>query len=36
MLDPVPCLGTVLNRYAGGILDAYGYGSSYYDSYYDQ
>lgn len=34
MLDPVPCLGAVLNRYAGGILDTYGYGSSYYDGYY--
>jgi Mrp family chromosome partitioning ATPase len=34
MLSPVPCLGTVLNRYAGGILDSYGYGSASYDSYY--
>jgi Mrp family chromosome partitioning ATPase len=34
MLNPVPCLGTVLNRYAGGILDSYGYGSGNYDSYY--
>ncbi len=34
MLDPVPCLGTVLNRYAGGMLDSYGYGSASYDRYY--
>ncbi|NTZ43954.1 CpsD/CapB family tyrosine-protein kinase [Altererythrobacter sp. SALINAS58] len=34
MLNPVPCLGTVLNRYAGGILDSYGYGSASYDQYY--
>lgn len=26
MLDPLPCLGTVLNRYRGGIFDSYGYG----------
>ncbi|MGX7953600.1 CpsD/CapB family tyrosine-protein kinase [Tsuneonella sp. HG249] len=26
LLDPVPCLGTVLNRYKGGLFDAYGYG----------
>lgn len=36
MLEPVPCLGTVLNRYAGGILDSYGYGSASYDSYYSE
>ncbi len=36
MLDPVPCLGTVLNRYAGGILDSYGYGSASYDRYYSE
>jgi Mrp family chromosome partitioning ATPase len=34
MLEPTPCLGTVLNRYAGGILDSYGYGSTAYDNYY--
>lgn len=26
LLDPVPCLGTVLNRYQGGFADPYGYG----------
>lgn len=26
LLDPVPCLGTVLNRYKGGFADPYGYG----------
>lgn len=26
MLSPLPCLGTVLNRYKGGIFDSYGYG----------
>lgn len=31
LLDPVPCLGTVLNRYQGGFADPYGYG--YGDSY---
>ncbi|TCJ34965.1 CpsD/CapB family tyrosine-protein kinase [Parafrankia sp. BMG5.11] len=36
MLNPVPCLGTVLNRYAGGMLDSYGYGSANYDSYYSE
>lgn len=34
MLSPVSCLGTVLNRYAGGFLDSYGYGSAPYDRYY--
>ena len=34
MLRPAPCLGTVLNRYAGGILDSYGYGAGAYDRYY--
>jgi protein-tyrosine kinase len=36
MLDPTPRLGTVLNRYRGGVVDAYGY-SKYgkgYESYY--
>ena len=31
LLDPVPCLGTVLNRYQGGFADPYGYG--YGDTY---
>lgn len=37
MLDPVPCIGTVLNRYNGGFVDnyGYGYGSSAYAKYYD-
>lgn len=26
LLDPLPCLGTVLNRYRGGFFDSYGYG----------
>lgn len=26
LLDPLPCLGTVLNRYKGGLFDSYGYG----------
>ena len=26
LLDPTPCLGTILNRYKGGLFDAYGYG----------
>lgn len=26
LLDPIPCLGTVLNRYQGGFADPYGYG----------
>lgn len=37
MLDPVPCIGTVLNRYNGGFADnyGYGYGTSAYAKYYD-
>lgn len=37
MLDPVPCVGTVLNRYNGGFADnyGYGYGTSAYAKYYD-
>jgi capsular exopolysaccharide synthesis family protein len=38
MLEPAPCLGAVLNRYNGGIMEAYGYGYGYgskaYDAYY--
>ena len=26
MLSPTPCLGTILNRYSGGLGDSYGYG----------
>lgn len=26
LLEPTPCLGTILNRYKGGYFDAYGYG----------
>lgn len=26
MLQPTPCLGTILNRYRGGFFDTYGYG----------
>ena len=37
MLSPVPCIGTVLNRYSGGFGDdyGYGYGASDYAKYYD-
>ena len=37
MLQPTPCIGTVLNRYQGGIIDSYGYGYGYrsYQAYYD-
>lgn len=31
LLDPVPCMGAVLNRYQGGFADPYGYG--YGDTY---
>ena len=31
LLDPVPCLGAILNRYQGGFADPYGYG--YGDTY---
>lgn len=41
MFDPTPCIGTILNKYRGGIVDASGYGygygygkSSLYDRYY--
>lgn len=40
MFRPTPCIGTVLNRYRGGLIDdsgygyGYGYGKSAYDSYY--
>ena len=37
VLDPVPCAGTILNRYSGGFGDryGYGYGASSYDKYYE-
>ena len=31
MLEPAVCLGAVLNRYSGGIVDHYGYGYGYRD-----
>lgn len=38
MLQPATCLGAVLNRYNGGLMENYGYGYGYgskaYDSYY--
>lgn len=37
MMQPASCLGTVLNRYRGGLTDPYGYGYGYknYSSYYE-
>lgn len=38
LLDPAVCIGSVLNRYEGGLGDAYGYGFGYgygYDKYND-
>ncbi|MGB7408772.1 MAG: CpsD/CapB family tyrosine-protein kinase [Pontixanthobacter sp.] len=37
LLDPAPCLGTILNRYRGGLGDTYGYGynRSQYARYYN-
>ena len=35
LLDPVPCVGTILNRYVGGFGDSYGYGYGDYKDYYD-
>jgi len=36
LMRPLPCSGTVLNRYQGGLLDPYGYGYGYgsYSAYY--
>lgn len=36
LLNPTPCLGTVLNRYRGGLGDdyGYGYGANAYSRYY--
>jgi protein-tyrosine kinase len=38
MLEPTPCIGTVLNRYRGGLTDSYGYGYGYsaYGRYYSE
>ena len=30
LLEPTPCLGTILNRYQGGLADHYGYNYGYY------
>lgn len=37
MMQPASCIGTVLNRYRGGLMDPYGYGYGYsnYSSYYN-
>lgn len=37
MMQPAPSIGTVLNRYRGGLMDPYGYGYGYsnYSSYYN-
>jgi protein-tyrosine kinase len=34
MFEPTRCVGTVLNRFLGGLLDKYGYGSGDYNKYY--
>lgn len=38
MMRPKPCIGTILNRYNGGLADKYGYGYGYgykgYEAYY--
>jgi protein-tyrosine kinase len=36
LLQPKPCLGTVLNRYIGGFVDPYGYGDGSYKKYYSE
>lgn len=38
MLYPTPCIGSILNRYRGGLGDSYGYGygGPNYGKYYDQ
>jgi protein-tyrosine kinase len=41
LMEPTPCLGSVLNRYEGGIGDPYGYGYGHgyglkYGSYYSE
>ncbi|MBN8820112.1 MAG: CpsD/CapB family tyrosine-protein kinase [Sphingomonas sp.] len=35
LLDPVPCIGSVLNRYDGGVGDPYGYAYGTYSKYSD-
>lgn len=36
MLEPTPCMGSILNRYDGGWSDPYGYGyGTQYGKYYD-
>ena len=32
-LEPMPCLGTILNRYRGGLIDTYGYNQYYGEKY---
>ena len=38
LLDGTPCLGSILNRYSGGVFDTYGYGaySDKYSQYYSE
>lgn len=38
MMQPTPCIGSVLNRYRGGLADPYGYGYGYgaYQGYYEK
>lgn len=38
MLYPTPCIGSILNRYRGGLGDSYGYGygGANYSNYYDR
>lgn len=37
LMDPTPCVGTIMNRYREGITDSYGYGygSNAYANYYE-
>lgn len=34
MLEPAPCIGTILNRYKGTMIEKYGYGAGAYGEYY--
>lgn len=34
MLEPAPCIGTILNRYRGSMVEKYGYGYGAYGEYY--
>jgi len=36
-MQPTYCIGTVINRYRGGLTDPYGYGYGYgaYQDYYE-